>query len=858
MKKNKTRFIITCLLSFSIFLSAFYISQNLKQIKEIHRDKLNVLGIYRLSSEVDSFIQKEIFTINYDEINSITSTLDEIKHSTRRSNISDDFGVRLKNYTQFQELIALVDEKLRLTEEIKSQKSQMYDSLIYLSDNMSFLTDTKTPSSLYAKLILYRLGVFDDEGDFVIELSNALEEHQDHSKFDFIFLSTLSNLANSFIKLDELRVKNSALNIHSKSVDLLNILNAWEEKKVFYIKIVLLAILLATTVFTISQFRILFAQRFTKQKSILQSNIIDKISAMIVYLNPQGQIKYANDKFINQTCYNEPIIVKQKADIADKFATWLFNMPRKDSDIMQLDFGKLKNNKLEFILDNGEKLDIIEVIKKEKRTKFYPELIVISKDNSLLYQNLLAIPIAYNNKLTDVILIINDFTQEYISQLKLLKKENEIRNIIKIDKITELPNIISLYEDIKESSNRIVYISIYNYENIKFFHNNQEINDLLKNIGISINLSIKTNNIPATLYHLQDENFCLIYNGLSLHKDIRLLLSDFNASAKKNISTGVNIDIKLVCGISKEHDINNLDKLFQAKFALSKALSENKFIEEYDSGGYDEENYLNRQFISNTINDALNNDRVVVVTQPIFDVSTDDVNLFYYEVLVRIIDNNGETLYPNQFLPIAKKVGFYSQITKRVVEKTFELIQTYPKRKFSMNISTSDMIDQEIKQLIFTKLSQCETPGNLTIEFLETDTIFSEEKNEMQYKNELSKVSEFLNIVKLKGCHIALDDFGSGYSNFYRTLSFDIDYVKIDGSLISKLTTDIKAKRVVEAIVSFAKSVEYKVVAEFVSDQNILAEIKKLGIDYAQGYYLGKPQHINEYEQALDWGWEYQ
>nr|MBP3724873.1 hypothetical protein [Campylobacter sp.] len=187
MKKNKTRFILTCLLAFSIFLSAFYISQNLKQIKEIHRDKLNVLGIYRLSSEVDSFIQKEIFTINYDEINSITSTLDEIKHTTRRSNISDDFGVRLKNYTQFQELIALVDEKLRLTEEIKSQKSQMYDSLIYLSDNMSFLTDTKTPSSLYAKLILYRLGVFDDESDFVIELSNALEEHQDHSKFDFIF-----------------------------------------------------------------------------------------------------------------------------------------------------------------------------------------------------------------------------------------------------------------------------------------------------------------------------------------------------------------------------------------------------------------------------------------------------------------------------------------------------------------------------------------------------------------------------------------------------------------------------------------------------------------------------------------------
>ena len=115
---------------------------------------------------------------------------------------------------------------------------------------------------------------------------------------------------------------------------------------------------------------------------------------------------------------------------------------------------------------------------------------------------------------------------------------------------------------------------------------------------------------------------------------------------------------------------------------------------------------------------------------------------------------------------------------------------------------------------------------------------------ESEELSDYAMANEFIKRAKKYGCKISIDDFGSGYSNYYRILELDIDNIKIDGSIIKKLPTDENARVLVETIVSSARRQGYKIVAEFVSNEEILEYIKKFGISYAQGFLLGKPHQM--------------
>ncbi len=96
------------------------------------------------------------------------------------------------------------------------------------------------------------------------------------------------------------------------------------------------------------------------------------------------------------------------------------------------------------------------------------------------------------------------------------------------------------------------------------------------------------------------------------------------------------------------------------------------------------------------------------------------------------------------------------------------------------------------------------------------------------------------------GCKIAIDDFGSGYSNFAYLAQFNVDYLKIDGSIIKRVLTDKNALITLESILDFARRLNIKTIAEFVSDKEIYDKMAELGVDYVQGgYYIGKPEPIS-------------
>lgn len=165
-----------------------------------------------------------------------------------------------------------------------------------------------------------------------------------------------------------------------------------------------------------------------------------------------------------------------------------------------------------------------------------------------------------------------------------------------------------------------------------------------------------------------------------------------------------------------------------------------------------------------------------------------------------------------------------------MIEKTFSYFRD-KEFDFSINISFSDILNEQTRTILFRKIEEYDIASKLTIEILET----------MSNDNE-QLVKEFIEKVYASGAKIAIDDFGSGYANFEHMTSMRSDIMKIDGSLIKNIDKDKNARLVVETIIVFARKLNKKIIAEYVHSKEVFEVIKELDIDYAQGYYFGKPE----------------
>ena len=197
---------------------------------------------------------------------------------------------------------------------------------------------------------------------------------------------------------------------------------------------------------------------------------------------------------------------------------------------------------------------------------------------------------------------------------------------------------------------------------------------------------------------------------------------------------------------------------------------------------------------------------------------------------MRILDEDKKAIAPIHFLEIAKVAKLYPQITKIVVENAFEKIKDSP-YEVSINLSMEDVIDKNTVEFLTSILRRNKIGEKVVFEILESEGI-----------ENYDEVKDFITQMKKFGCKFAIDDFGSGYSNFGHIMKLQVDYIKIDGSLIKNITFDKNSKILLKAIVSFSQEMGLKTIAEFVASKEIFEEVKAYGIDYAQGYFIGKPE----------------
>jgi len=232
--------------------------------------------------------------------------------------------------------------------------------------------------------------------------------------------------------------------------------------------------------------------------------------------------------------------------------------------------------------------------------------------------------------------------------------------------------------------------------------------------------------------------------------------------------------------------------------------------------------------VLNKVKIALEKSNIVSYFQPIVDRNRE---VSKYESLVRLIEEDGSVLSPYFFLDTAKKGKYYTQITSVVLKNSFNVLNTV-ETSISMNISAIDIEKESICNEIYLLLEEYkESAHRVVFELLEDEDV----KNFQQIK-------DFINRVKSYGVKIAIDDFGSGYSNYERLLDYQPDIIKIDGSLIKNISTSEFSVSVVNSIVSFAKAQRMEVVAEYVENEEIYLTLMNLGVDYFQGYYFGRPE----------------
>ena len=218
--------------------------------------------------------------------------------------------------------------------------------------------------------------------------------------------------------------------------------------------------------------------------------------------------------------------------------------------------------------------------------------------------------------------------------------------------------------------------------------------------------------------------------------------------------------------------------------------------------------------------------------QPIVNTQTKEVHK--YEALIRYVTKDGIEIAPYNFINVAKKTKLYPNIIKIVIQDAFKLIKNKNKR-VSVNISFDDIANEETTSFIYEIL---ELNRDYT-KFLEFEILESEEISDF------NEVSKFIAQIKKFDCIVGVDDFGAGYSNFNLLTLLDIDFVKIDGSLIERINTSKDLEIIVNTIANFSKEFKVKTVAEYVSNEDIYNKIKELNIDYCQGYYFEKPLSYN-------------
>lgn len=433
------------------------------------------------------------------------------------------------------------------------------------------------------------------------------------------------------------------------------------------------------------------------------------------------------------------------------------------------------------------------------------------------------------------------------------KSDKQIHQLAYFDSLTGLVNRHQFDQALKNSieelknhklEHALLYLDLDQFKVVNDTCGHLAGDKMLEELSVSLKHSVRESDLLA---RLGGDEFALLLKNcpeekvMSIANKVLDTVSDFRFIWKeKYFSVGVSIGMVFIN--SPNDSASNVLRKADMACYMAKELGRHR-IHIYN----DEDQTLGKrhdemQWVSR-IKEAIENDHFFLVAQQIVCLNTSTPAIPRYEILIRLNDN-GNLIFPDSFIPAAERYELMLSIDKWVIEHVFAYIKQKSRSKkekaanfiFSINLSGLSLGDKELFTFIEKKMNAYHIqPESICFEITETAAITN-----------LSVAMEFIHNVKKLGCSLALDDFGSGLCSFSYLKTIPVDYLKIDGSFVTKMLESPLDMAIVQAIKKISLATNSKVIAEFVSSVEIKEKLQELEIDYAQGYAIAKPEPLSE------------
>lgn len=418
----------------------------------------------------------------------------------------------------------------------------------------------------------------------------------------------------------------------------------------------------------------------------------------------------------------------------------------------------------------------------------------------------------------------NKLYQERLED-EVAKRTAQLEHKLHYDELTGLQNRFSFFEHLHKSQLNVLFlVDIDKFKVINEVYGNSVGTKVLCEFSKFLStMVIET----CSIYRLSADEFAVLDSAeyIDLQKYEKYLdtffreLKDFRVNVDDN---SISLDVSI--GICTSQD----DIFEKAEIALEYAKVHKKHYVMYSAHIDKRKEQSETLKTIDMIKEAIDENRVVPVYQPIVNK---DGEVIKYETLMRLQNREDSTLItPYYFLDVAIKARLYPQLSSMVIFEALRIIDT-TQNIISINFNYSDIVNKSF-------INELEAFFTLSPDIGKRSVFEIVESENIQSYDDMKK---FISRFRKYGVKIAIDDFGTGFSNFEYILEIRPDYLKIDGSLIKNIDTDVRSHTLVQAIIEFSHKLGITVIAEYVHSKKIFDMLKVLDVDEYQGFYFSEP-----------------
>lgn len=447
--------------------------------------------------------------------------------------------------------------------------------------------------------------------------------------------------------------------------------------------------------------------------------------------------------------------------------------------------------------------------------------------------------------------IIHDVTNEEILKKEISKQTQILKHQASHDALTGLLNrrefetrlaqCVKNCNNFSSNCNYIIFaMDLDNFKVVNDTAGHAAGDNALKSISHLISEKVRERDTLARIggdeYAMILEN-CSIEDATNIATSIIHSIKSFNFSWEEQVfRIGISIGITSIYRGLEDTVDDIYNRADAACYQVKKQGRNNYKI--YDQQSQDIHKQKGERWWTNEIINAIEDNRFCLYHQKIEALQT-PIQGYHYEILLRLKSMDGELIFPDSFIPAAEQYNLMPLVDEWVINNVFNFLENNPEHltnlhKCSINLSGQSIGADSIFNTVNKRFKkQLVSPEKISWEITETTAI-----------TDPAKANEFIGLMRNMGCSFSLDDFGSGLSSYHYLKKLEADFIKIDGAFVTEVVNNPKDQLIVQSIQSVSQGLNMKTIAEFVETEAIKNKLKTLKVDYAQGYFIHKPEPL--------------